>query len=242
MRIFIIRHAEPDYSVDGLTEKGKREAELLAKRLVNEKIDQIYSSPFGRARMTCEATANKRGQSFTICPWLREFNFPLIMPDGESERLLWDRMPAFWTKYPEFFLPDEWMNVPFIKNTELPDRYNDVCNGIDEILKNNGYERNGKYYNAVSPNVKTIALFCHFGTESMILSHLLNIPPMPLLHNTVALPSSLTIIHTEEREKGIASLRLSAFGDTSHLYAGGEKPSFMARFQETFDDPDATSD
>jgi len=142
MRIFIIRHAEPDYSVDGLTEKGKREAELLAKRLVNEKIDQIYSSPFGRARMTCEATANKRGQSFTICPWLREFNFPLIMPDGESEHLLWDRMPAFWTKYPEFFLPNEWVNVPFIKNTELPERYNDVCNGIDEILKNKGLEEN----------------------------------------------------------------------------------------------------
>lgn len=32
MRIFIIRHGDPDYSIDGLTEKGKREAELLRER------------------------------------------------------------------------------------------------------------------------------------------------------------------------------------------------------------------
>ena len=33
MRILIIRHGDPDYEIDGLTEKGKREAALLAKRL-----------------------------------------------------------------------------------------------------------------------------------------------------------------------------------------------------------------
>ena len=45
MKILIIRHGDPDYEHDSLTEKGRREAECLAKRLVNEKIDYYYLSP-----------------------------------------------------------------------------------------------------------------------------------------------------------------------------------------------------
>ena len=38
MKLLIVRHAEPNYEIDGLTEKGKREAALLAERLKKEKI------------------------------------------------------------------------------------------------------------------------------------------------------------------------------------------------------------
>ena len=41
MKILIIRHAEPDYSIDSLTEKGHREAALLAEKLSKEKIDYL---------------------------------------------------------------------------------------------------------------------------------------------------------------------------------------------------------
>ena len=34
MRLLIIRHGDPDYSIDSLTEKGWREAELLKDRLL----------------------------------------------------------------------------------------------------------------------------------------------------------------------------------------------------------------
>ena len=59
---------------------------------------------------------------------------------------------------------------------------------------------------------------------------------MPLWHNFVALPSSVTTIVTEEREKGIAQFRCLGFGDVSHLYAADEEPSFAARFCECFED------
>ena len=52
MRILIIRHGDPDYSIDSLTEKGWREAELLSERLVKEGITDIFVSPLGRARDT----------------------------------------------------------------------------------------------------------------------------------------------------------------------------------------------
>jgi len=36
VKILIVRHADPDYSIDGPTEKGKKEAELLSERLYRE--------------------------------------------------------------------------------------------------------------------------------------------------------------------------------------------------------------
>ena len=47
MRIIFVRHAEPDYSDDSLTEKGKREALLLAERAKEWNVKDIYVSSFG---------------------------------------------------------------------------------------------------------------------------------------------------------------------------------------------------
>ena len=41
MRILIVRHGDPDYDHDSLTEKGFREAELLSEKLKKEKLDYI---------------------------------------------------------------------------------------------------------------------------------------------------------------------------------------------------------
>ena len=66
----------------------------------------------------------------------------------------------------------------------------------------------------------------------MLLSHLLNISPMLLWHGTMAAPTSVTTVVTEERREGTAYFRMTAFGDTSHLYANDEPPAFAARFIE----------
>ena len=73
MRILLIRHAEPDYSVDSLTEKGFREAELLSERLVKEPIDDFYVSPLGRAQDTIRPTLQKLHRTAETLPWLAEF-------------------------------------------------------------------------------------------------------------------------------------------------------------------------
>ena len=52
MRLLFIRHGEPDYEKDSLTEKGFREAEYLAEYLADVKIDACYVSPLGRAKDT----------------------------------------------------------------------------------------------------------------------------------------------------------------------------------------------
>ena len=52
MRILLIRHGDPDYEHDTLTEKGRREAELLAKRASSLAMGSCYQSPLGRAMDT----------------------------------------------------------------------------------------------------------------------------------------------------------------------------------------------
>lgn len=43
MRILLIRHGDPDYVNDTLTEKGRREAALLAKRAVSMNMGNAIS-------------------------------------------------------------------------------------------------------------------------------------------------------------------------------------------------------
>lgn len=76
LRILIIRHAEPDYAKDSLTEKGWREAEFLADKLEHEKIDACYLSPLGRAQDTAKVTLAHRAKAKTL-GWLREFHAPV---------------------------------------------------------------------------------------------------------------------------------------------------------------------
>ena len=72
LRILLIRHAEPDYTIDSLTPKGCMEAELLSRRLINYQIRDYFCSPLGRARDTAAYTLEKLGreadQIFVLLP------------------------------------------------------------------------------------------------------------------------------------------------------------------------------
>ena len=85
-------------------------------------------------------------------------------------------------------------------------------------------------------------MFCHFGVECVMLSHLLGVSPMVLWHGICALPTSVTTVITEERRKGTAYFRINGFGDLSHLYAAGEEPSFSARFCEVYENMEERHD
>ena len=110
------------------------------------------------------------------------------------------------------------------------------------MIERHGYKREGKYYRVIAPNDDTIAVFCHFGVTCVMLSHLLNVSPMILWHGFVSAPTSVTTIITEERREGIASFRINAFGDISHLYRYGEEPAFSGRFCEMYSNADERHD
>jgi probable phosphoglycerate mutase len=236
MRILIIRHGDPDYEHDSLTEEGWHQAELAAERLAKEKIDAFYVSPLGRARDTASVTLKKLGRTAEVKDWLREFSPQVKRPHLEDEKpCTWDWLPEDWTKE-EIFRTDRWYEEEHMKAAHVKEAYEEVCQGLDDLLAEYGYRRKGRYYTCDKGNHQTICLFCHFGVEGVMLSHLLNIPPMMLWQGMIALPISLTSLYTEERRKGIVSWRMNAFGSTEHLYAHGEEPSFAGRFCECFED------
>lgn len=234
MKLMMIRHGDPDYSIDSLTEQGWKEARLLADRVSSLDVKAFYLSPLGRARDTASVTLKKMGREAEVLPWLREFDAPIADGRTGKKRVPWDWLPADWTKVPEFYDRRLWHTVPVMREGHVREEAERVFSGLDALLKKHGYERDGEIYRAVRPNRDTVVLFCHFGVECVMLSHLLGVSPMILWHGFCAAPSSVTTLYTEERREGAANFRAAAFGDTSHLYIAGEKPSFSARFCETF--------
>lgn len=235
MRLLIIRHADPDYDLDSLTDVGKIEAECLADKLCNEKIDYFYLSPLGRAKDTASYTLSKmKREPDGIFDWLQEFPAEIDRPDFDGKDVPWDWLPADWTKNENFYDKNKWFLEKVMTDGNVKEKYLYVTEKFDELLKKHGYERENNYYRALSANDDTLAIFCHFGLECVLLSYLIGASPMVLWHGFCAPPSSVTTVITEERREGIASFRINGFGDISHLYAKGEKPSFAARFCEMY--------
>lgn len=235
MKLLLVRHAEPDYEHDSLTEKGWREAGFLAQRLALIPARAYYVSPLGRAKDTASLTLKAVGRTAEECPWLREFDAPIWRPDVvEHRKVPWDWLPQDWMADERAFHDDQWHQIPAMVEGNVKAEYDWVTGEMDTLLKSHGYQREGRCYRATEPNNDAIILFCHFGVSCVLLSHLLNISPMALWQGCCAAPSSVTTVVTEERRAGIASFRMLGFGDISHLYANGEEPSFSARFRECY--------
>ena len=237
MEIVFIRHGDPNYELDALTEKGILEAKALIPRIEKINADYYYVSPLGRARQTAQIAMERIDKEAKVLDWLREF--PAVVkhicePDPGPQ--CWDWMPSDWAKEPSFYDIDHFYDHPVMKKGHVKEIYEDVINHVDALLKKHGYAKNGKTFDVLKANHDTLCFFCHFGIECVLLSYLINVSPMILWHGFVASTSSVTIVNTEERQKGIASFRISHFGDTSHLDASGLEPSFSARFCECYSD------
>lgn len=235
MKLLLIRHGDPDYEHDSLTEKGRREAACLAERLSAMEIQHIYVSPLGRARDTAAPALAKLGREAVECQWLREFQAPILRPDRPDRRMIpWDWLPQDWTAEPCFFDPERWCEHPVMVEGGVGEEYRRVTACFDALLARHGAVREERHYRIEQETEDTLAFFCHFGVMSVLLSHLLSISPMVLWHGFCAAPASITTVVTEERRRGIAFFRTTAFGDISHLYVHGEPPAFSARFCEVY--------
>ena len=246
MRLIFVRHGDPDYENDTLTEAGWIEAKSVAKRIARIDsecggIKNIYVSPLGRARDTASCSIDLLGRKDAITlDWLREFPARIHRPDNaQNKNITWDWLPSDWTKEKCFYSADDWANNQVMKDGNVLEEYEKVCKGFDELMESHGYRLHagddGYFYETIAPNNDTLVFFCHFGLESVLISHMINCSPMILWHNFCALPTSITTVVSEERRKGVASFRVTGFGDISHLYSDGIEPSFSARFCECYD-------
>lgn len=233
MKLYFIRHADPDYSIDSLTAKGWHEAELLAPRIAKlEPIRDVYCSPLGRAQDTARVCLEPLGKTVITKPWMLEFPALMQMPDGHY-RMPWDLAPGWWTKQPDLYDKDNWFRGPTMsRGGNVEEWYLRVTQGIDEILESYGYRRDGNIYRTDGGNTDTILFYCHLGVMFVMLSHLLGMPTPTLWQNFFVAPSSVTLVSTEEVVPGEVAFRCKCLGDTAHLYHVGEDPSNSGFFDE----------
>lgn len=241
MRILLIRHAEPDYTVDSLTPKGRKEAELLSRRLVQYNIRDFYMSPLGRAQDTAAYTLQKLNRKADTLPWLHEFMGSYPDPVSGKRRIVaWDVLPRIWTEFPDVMDIRTWYRSPVFEGGNVQEVWQQTVDGVNELLSRYGYQKDGPVWKCDNNGDFTIALFCHFGISMAVLGYLTDISPMVLWHRTLCCPSSVTEIVTEERIRGEVSFRITKLGDLTHLEAAGEKRSTAGLFPECWTGIDST--
>jgi broad specificity phosphatase PhoE len=227
MRLYIIRHADPDYANDCITEAGHREAAALAERFARQGLDRIYTSPLTRARLTMQYTADRLGMSHEVLQWTQEMgHLPKLRQhcprlDRASEFCIWDvhghtvrgngRLPTH----------DDWHTIEPFTAPAYRSEFGQLQQASDAFLATHGFERDGGVYRFTRENRERVAVFCHGGFGLAWLAHLLAVP-LPLMWAGFFLwPSSVTTILFDERAPGVAVPRCVGLADLSHLHAAG---------------------
>ncbi len=221
MRLFIIRHADPDYPNNTITPAGHLEAQALAKRMSRIGLDYIYSSPLGRAIHTMQYTADALGMTGQIAEWTAELGDCRVRAEPWGDMCVWD-LPGevIRTRVPHV-TAENWHTHEPLTNPLLRETFERVVRDSDAFLARHGYRREGGRYRIERSNRDRIAVFCHGGFGLWWLAHLLELP-LPLVWSGFFLPpSSVTTILFDERSDQWAVPRCLGVGDVSHLYAAG---------------------
>ncbi len=240
MRILLIRHAEPDYSTDSLTPKGRVEAELLSRRLIRCNIRDFYVSPLGRAKDTAAYTLEKLGREAEVLPWLAEFRGRFDNPATGKKALPWDLSSHLWTSLPGAYDMNSWTETHLFDVGNVREIWKETTDGADMLLARYGFRKDGPVWRGDRNRRETIALFCHFGISMAFAGYLMDISPLVLWHRILTLPSSVTELLTEERVPGEVSFRMTRLGDIAHLESAGERRSTAGLFPECFTGIDST--
>ena len=222
MRIIFIRHGEPDYDTDDLTKAGYRQAEIVAERLKDEGIDELWSSTMGRAVQTARFTAEAVGLPLNLTDFIREITWEST--DGSSlfaDGHPWKVADELARHGIELNTPD-WTTYPDFCNNSVLGEVRRVEEGMDEWLSMHGYNRNGLYYDHAVKEEKhrTVAIFSHGGSSSAAIAHMLNLPfpyVCAMLHIEF---TGITIIRMD-RSKGPGTLPcLELANDGRHVKEG----------------------
>ena len=215
MRMVFVRHGEPDYEKDCLTEIGRKQAEAAAERLAREGITEIYSSPMGRAAETAAFTAKRLGLTVRTLPFMHEISWggPGVPEEGHpwtiSDRMIseddFDFFHADWRQHPGF-------------------RYNSALRDLDEIsaqtdrfVQRHGYCHKGTRFFCETNQQETFAIFSHGGSGACMLAHLLS---LPFPYVCTVLPYEFTSVIILEFPVSLGNYvhpRIELFNDAAHI-------------------------
>lgn len=222
MRILFIRHGEPDYENDTLTETGFKQAQLVAQRLKDEGIEEIWSSTHGRAVNTAKFTSDLLGIPVKTTDFIREITWGSTNGEGLfAVGHPWDIADEMARRGMDLNDPN-WRSNQFFANNKAVQCVDQIEKGIDEWLLDLGYKRNGLYYDHVNEedHHRTIAFFCHGGSSSAAIAHIMNLPfpyVCALLHMEF---TGITILRMDRREGPCTLPCMELANDGRHVKEG----------------------
>lgn len=224
MLLHIVRHGDPIYVTDSLTERGQAEAEAVAVRLAKRPIEQVFSSSMGRAQATAAPTAAALGLEVTTLDWARELSSPRVDDGaGNAGLVFWNVAgeyvrggtvdPAAWDDF-EVFADPEGLRLQRSEVARVHD-------GSDAWLAELGLRREDGIYRLTGELPDEVVIFCHGGVIVTWLARLLQIPTALAWTGFFPATTSVTTVSFEQRSAQIAVPRVIAMGDTGHLMAAG---------------------
>jgi broad specificity phosphatase PhoE len=221
MRLYIIRHADPDYPNNTITPAGHKEAAALGVRMAKLGVNRIYSSPLGRAIHTMQYTAAATGLSSSIEEWTAEIGDCAVEMEPWGKMAVWDVPGENVRAKRPYVTAENWHTHELFVNPIFKSTFEKVGRNSDAFLARHGYVREEGRYRIEKGNREKIAVFCHGGFGLWWLAHLLELP-LPLMWTGFHLPpSSVTTVLFDERSRHWAVPRCVGVGDVSHLYAAG---------------------
>ena len=220
---YYIRHGEPIYDPDSLTAYGAEQAKALAKRFALYGLDEIYSSPSGRALQTAKETCTILNKKPVVLDWTHEslvWTEFTVERNGRRTWLFYDK------EYREKFcskaiisLGEDWIDSTIISSEKTKQGKMRVDKEVDEYFLGLGLKHNREKggYEVLQPNKNRIALFAHQGFGMVFLSSLLDIP-YPIFCSRFDLGhSGVTVIYFNEKEE-ITYPKILQLSNDSHLY------------------------
>ena len=216
----LIRHGQPEWVRDGLnvvdpplTELGHRQAAALARVLADQQLDEILVSPLLRARQTAAPILEALGREEDVDLWLEEIRDPKwhgtpAERAAEAYRELSSRAPE-----------DRWRGLTGGEDIrEFVDR---IRLGAEKFLQERGVHRmEGELpvWHIAEPG-RRIALVAHAGTNTIVICHLLGLPPTPWEWERMVLRHA-SISRLEAIPVGDGyTFSLTALSDVEHLVA-----------------------
>lgn len=203
--LLVIRHGETVWNAQQryqghgdspLTEKGRNQAEALARRMRRIHFDTLISSDLGRAIETARIIAHHTGHDFSIDSRLRERNFGVL--EGLTAEEINGRFPQVYDKLhandPDYVIPE------------------------GESLRQH-YGRNIQFIEACTAENagKTIALVSHGGVLDNFLRH---VASLPLDHPRCFAAANTSLnIFSHGLFYDTRRWNIETWGDVSHLEA-----------------------
>lgn len=226
MLLFILRHGDPIYNPDSLTEKGHIQAKALAKRLALYGIDKIYSSPMIRAQETAKPTEILLNKTAGIENWASERDLFNQFSVVENDRRTWlfHSSKRSMLRDPEITkMGFNWYEHPLFNEIEGKAGYERILNASDEFLLRHGYrhDRENCRYIAEKPNEERIAMFCHQGFGISWLATMLDIPYPAFWTSFDFSHTGMTVVEFKSDANGVCLPQVLTLSNDSHLYREG---------------------